>query len=153
MAEALLAWEAHEYIHTEKTADWYWSVGLIAVVLAVIAILMHNLLFALLIIVSTTALLLLAIRRPRLIQIEINTRGILEDELLYPFSSLESFWVEDRMFADKLIIKSQKPLMPLIVIPLEEVGPEEVREIIVQYLPEEEQREPLSHSLMERLGF
>ncbi|MEX0934825.1 MAG: hypothetical protein WDZ70_00675 [Candidatus Paceibacterota bacterium] len=153
MTNGSFEWQAHEYEHSEKTTDWFWVVGLIAATLAVIAILMQNLLFALLIIIATIALLLLAVRKPRVIRFEINEKGVVVDELLYPFSTLESFWVEDRFFKDKLIIKSQKPLMPLLIIPLEGVGPEETRQIMLQFLPEEEQEEPLSHSLMERLGF
>lgn len=153
MTNTPLEWEAHEYVHTDKSTDWYWSVGLIAITLAVIAILMHNLLFAVVIIVATAALLMLSVRKPRLIKFEINSRGVVIDDLLYPYSTLDSFWVEDKFFVDKLILKSQKPLMPLIVIPFTDINPEEMRDTMLQYLHEEEHEEPLSHSLMERLGF
>ena len=43
--------------------------------------------------------------------------------------------------------------MPYIIIPLGDADPETVRNFLLEYLNEEEHSEPLSHKLMEYLGF
>lgn len=153
MEQAPLKWKAREYIHSEKTTDWFWSVGLIALVLIIIAILMENILFALVIIIATIALTLLAVRKPEVIEIEVTQRGIRVDSVLYPYASLDSFWVEDRFFEDKLILKSNKPLTPLIILPVENIDPHILQDFLLNYLPEEEHEEPFSQKFMEWLGF
>jgi hypothetical protein len=53
----------------------------------------------------------------------------------------------------KLLIKSQRVMVPLIVIPLEGVDPEEIRDFLLDHLLEEHHLEPLGQKIMERLGF
>jgi hypothetical protein len=91
---------------------------------------------------------------PRTIQISINQKGVTVDKEMYPFATLESFWVESRDENDlKILFKSKKLIMPLISIPLEELHHLDVREFLLQYLPEVEMHEPLAQKIMERLGF
>lgn len=148
-----LSWEAHEYEYYEKTTDWYWSVGIIAVALAVVAVLMSNILFAVLVVVGAGTLILLARREPDVVEFELNSRGIVVGSTLYPYSTLDSFWVEDRFINDRLLVKSSKAVMPLIIIPIRDVHPAEVRNFLSVFLEEEEHEEPFSQKLMERLGF
>ena len=43
--------------------------------------------------------------------------------------------------------------MPFISIFIEDVDPEKVRDILLNYIAETEHNEPLSQKLLERLGF
>ena len=89
-----------------------------------------------------------------MVEISINQKGITVEKEMYPFATLESFWVESQDEENqKILLKSKKLLMPLITIPLEEHHHLDVREFLLQYLPEEEMHEPLSQKIMERLGF
>ena len=148
-----LVWTAYEYVYREKSADWYWAVGIIAVSMATTSILFNNLLFAIFIILSLFTLLLYAKHKPKLIQIKIDERGIEEGKLRYPFGALESFWVEDQFGDAKIILKSVKKTSPYIIVPIENIDPELVRERLRKHLPEEEHNEPLSKKIMEYLGF
>lgn len=152
--ENKISWQALEYKQKEKTVDWYWAVIIIALAIVVISIYTHNMLFAVLVILSTGILLSFSINKPRLIDISINQKGITVDHDMYPFITLESFWVESIKGEDeKILLKSNKLLMPLITIPLEEHHHLDVREFLLQYLKEEEMREPLLNKVMEKLGF
>jgi hypothetical protein len=51
-----LEWQAPEYIHTEKTGDWYWIVGIISVSIFLISAILGDIIFGLLVLVSTFAL-------------------------------------------------------------------------------------------------
>ena len=91
---------------------------------------------------------------PKMVEISINQKGVTVEKEMYPFATLEAFWVES---ADennqKILLKSKKLIMPLIAIPLEEYHHLDVREFLLQYLPEVEMHEPLSQKIMEKLGF
>lgn len=151
-----IQWRAHEYEHKEKSADWFWVLAIVAITGVITAIILKNILFAILIIVGTLTLALYAIRKPNLTHFEINNRGIRIDNSLHPYISLDSFWVidteEERV--STLIIKSSKTLMPYIIIPLDNsVSSFEIRECLLTYLDEEEYEEPLSYKFMDYLGF
>lgn len=151
-----IQWRAHEYEHKEKSADWFWVLGTIAITGIITAIILKNILFAILIVIGTLTLTLYAIRKPNLTHFEINNRGIRIDNLLHPYISLDSFWVTDTKegTSPSLIVKSSKTLMPYIIIPLEDsISPFEIRECLLSYLDEEEYEEPLSYKFMDYLGF
>ncbi len=151
-----ITWQALEYHHEPKGTDWFWAVGIVAVCIAITSIIYGNILFAILIMIATAALFMYAVRLPELIEFELNNKGVVIEEKMYPYATLQSFWVEDfdnRHPHMKLLIKSQKLTMPLIVIPISGVHPEDIREFLLNYLVEEEQFEPLSQKVMEYLGF
>ena len=152
--ENKISWKALEYKRKEKTADWYWAVILISLSIIIISFLTKNALFAVLVIISTSILLFISVTAPRLIHISINQKGVTVDKELYPFVTLDSFWVESKNEDNiKILLKSKKILMPLISLPLEEQHHLDIREFLLQYLPEVEMHEPISQTIMERLGF
>jgi hypothetical protein len=152
--ENKISWRALEYKRKEKTADWYWAVILIALAIVVTSIIIHNVFFAILVTISTVILLSFSIVAPRSVEISINQKGITVEKERYPFATLESFWIDTTDEENqKILLKSKKLIMPLIIIPLEEHNHLDVREFLLQYLPEAEIHEPLSKKIMERLGF
>ena len=148
-----LKWRAYEYLYSEKTTDWYWIVAIVTISIAIIAIILNNIIFAILIIVSSFTLSLFASRKPELITIEINASGVTVGKTHYPYAHLDSFWVETREFQPKIILKSKKIFMPFIAILIDEVHPEEVREALLSHLPEEEHVEPFLEKLLIYFGF
>lgn len=149
-----ISWHALEYKKREKTADWYWAVGIIAISIAVISIFMHNILFAILIIIAVSTLVMFAVREPKIIHIELSDKGVRLDKQLYPYVSLEAFWVDaSEEKEERIILKSKKTVMPLIIVPIEEYNHEDVRSFLLGKLTEKEMHEPLSQKVMERLGF
>ena len=149
-----LSWQGYEYEHHEKSGDWFWALGIIAISSAVTAIIFKNLLFALLILVGAFTIALFSSKRPHLVHFEINRRGITIDDTLYPFTTLESFWIdEDEHGHQTLIVKSQRVLVPYIIIPLREIEGDEIHDMLSEYLAEEELHEPISHKILEFFGF
>ncbi len=153
MSEPLIEWQTLEYHHRERTKDWYWGVAIISITIAVLAVILKQPLFALFIIVATGTLLIKATQTPKTLTFSINDRGIVIDDTLYPFLNIESFCVISDEYDPKILVKSTKTLMPLIAIPIDEVDPEAVREILLKYIAEEEHNEPLGVKILERLGF
>ena len=148
-----ITWQAHEYVHREKSSDWYWAVGIITVSMAITAILFNNVLFAVFILLAFFTLMMYSRRKPELLDIKIDERGVQEGNLRYHYGSIESFWVEDRYGEAKLIMKSKKKAMPYITIPIFDVDAGVVRDHIKRHVREEEHAEPLAKQIMEYLGF
>lgn len=156
MPSKKISWETLDHIKEDNTSDWFWIVGIIAIAIAVLAIFFNNILFALVILLSAFASFMLANTPAKIIQCEVSRKGIQIEKILYPFSSLESFWVidEDGYDRDRILIKSKKMFVPLLIIPLgESVDPEEIRDYLLEYLDEEEMYEPFFQRLMSVLGF
>ncbi|MEK7579178.1 MAG: hypothetical protein AAB460_01425 [Patescibacteria group bacterium] len=148
-----LIWSALEYEHRERSNDWFWAVGVIALGGAILAIIFGNVLFGVLIIIGALTLVLYVLRHPRHVSFEINTRGVVVDGVLFPYQTLESFWIHEHRIPNKLIVKSQKVFMPYITLPLEGVPASDVRERLLDHISEEEVKESLSEHIMEILGF
>lgn len=152
MAEKI-EWTAPEFNYTPKGPDWYWTVGIITTTLVIIAIITSNLLFAIVLIVGGFALSYQAGQKPDIVEVAVDNRGVRMRDTLYPYSSLRSFWIENNPHEQKLILQSEKTFMPYVITPIEDVEPEQLRHYLLQYLPEEHHKEPLSQKIMEYLGF
>lgn len=151
-----ISWQAYEFAHRPKTSDWYWAVGIITIAAVVASIFFNNLILAILLIVAVLSLLLHANKPPRLIEYHLTQRGVVIDNTLYPIATIESFWVDEyENGIAKLIVKSTKKMMVHIIIPLvPDVPADEVRHFFFQHkIAEVEQHEPVSHQIMEYLGF
>jgi hypothetical protein len=150
-----LTWHGHEYVHAEKTPDWYWALGLIAVAGAVASLLFNNVLFSILILFGAFVLALFAAREPQEVQFALTQRGVRVDDKLYPYQALTSFAVDERSVnhTPKLLIEFKSHFAPTLIIPLENVDADHVHDYLLDYLPEEEHFEPVSHRVMEWLGF
>tara|TARA_B100000745_G_scaffold46060_1_gene27753 strand:+ start:6619 stop:7080 length:462 start_codon:yes stop_codon:yes gene_type:complete len=149
-----IVWKAYEHSHTNKGADWFWALGIIAVSSAIVAILFKNFLFALLIIVGAFTMALLSSKPPRERTFALTQRGVMVDESLYPYQMLVAFCIKDRDSDNPtLIIDAQHFLTPHLVMPLAEVDVERVHTYLSEHLSEEELEEPLGQRLLERFGF
>lgn len=150
-----ISWQQHEHLHREKTVDWFWIVGIIAFGGIVLSVFFNNFLFALIIFLFTIISFVMVQRPPRLLVFEISRKGVRAGNVLYPYSMLDSFWIEDTEYDDKILFKSRKPLTPLLVIPFDstQTDPEQIRDFLLDFIDEEELEEPLHQILMEWFGF
>lgn len=148
-----VSWTAPEYMHTHKSADWYWIVGIISVTLAILAIVLGNTLFGILILVSAFTLSLYASRPPHMQEIRVTDKGVQIDKVLYPYSILESYWIEENELHPRILLKSEHKLAPYVIILLGEVPSHEIHEVLSQYLHEVKHSEPFLEKLLIWFGF
>ncbi|MDP2649944.1 MAG: hypothetical protein Q8P16_00035 [bacterium] len=148
-----ISWSALEHSHTDKGADWFWAFGIVAASSAVVAILFQNFLFALLIVVGALTLAMLSMKPPSERTFTLTQRGIMIENVLYPYKMLVAFGIEERESeVPLLIVDARKVLTPHLLIPLEGVPANDVRDYLAQYLPEEELHEPFAQRLAEIFG-
>ena len=153
-----IKWKTMEHTHDEKSSDWFWLLGIITIAIAILSVYFGNILFAIVILLGAFTMILHVHTEHEEIDVEVNKKGVRINNTRYPYSTLESFWIEEEEENDdipnQILIKSQKVLLPLIIIPMtEDVDPEELRDYMLTYIDEEEIDEPISHRLMEFLGF
>ncbi len=152
--ERYISWRTLEHAARKRQPDWYWAVGIIAISIAATSVLFQNVLFGILVLLSAFSLMLQAAREPKVIDVSLSTDGLRLADERYEFSALESFWIDETNPEDsRLILKAKKLLTPLIVVPIADVPPDEVRNILRSFLPEVETLEPLTQKFMEYLGF
>ncbi len=147
-------WEALEHSHTEKTQDWFWVLGILALALIIVFILFDNILLAIVIGLGALFIGLLANKPPRMIQFAVTTRGIRVDDTLYPYATLEAYHIdEEDPRGPILFIRSDRLFMPLIVMPLPEEYTDKIDDLLCTRLHEERLEEPLAHKLLDFFGF
>lgn len=150
-------WSALEHEHFERSSEWFWIVGIIAVALAIAALILGNPLFAVLIVISAFLLAMFAVKKPEPVHYQLSQKGVRINNTLYPYRSLKSFFVthgDPRLdMIPKLLLESDRPIMPLISIPLDEsIDPDHVHEYMLKFLEEKEHKEPIAHHLLALIG-
>ena len=135
----VIEWETLEYEHRERSSNWYWVVGLVALVLVIGSIVMKNFLLAILVLLGAFTLMLYARRHPRRMRVVVSRRGIQVRNSLFPYHTLRSFWLHDEEDEPrKIIIRSEKLFMPHIHLPLaDDLDHEALRAFLLDFLPEE----------------
>jgi hypothetical protein len=149
----VLEWEANESLHGDRTIDWFWGVGLVGAVIGITAIVIGNFLLVILALVGTAALIISALKHPQIRYYALTPRGLIKDEILYPWSELEVFWILDYEPA-VMLVKSKRSNLPLIEFPIPEtVDPDLIHDYMFQHLDDEPLRIGTAQSIMNRLGF
>ncbi len=150
-----IQWEGYEHEHREKTPDWFWGLGLVVLAIFILAIFFNNVLFGILVLVAGFTMALFALKEPKLTRFTLTHRGLIIERTLYPFTTLESFWIDDidEEIEPKLLVKSKRPLTPLLVIPVHPDDVDEVHQFLLAHLHEIEDAEPIAHKLFDLVGF
>ena len=149
-----ISWEAPEHHHVEKGNDWFFSLVIVVAALVIVALLFDNALFALLIGLAGGALAVSAAKGPSIVPYEVSVRGVRIEDELYTYASLESYHIdEEDPRGPQLLLKSEKRLKPLIVIPLPFDHVDDIEALLQDKLPEEELAEPFLVKVMELFGF
>jgi len=147
------SWQTHEYVHREKSQDWFWVLGIIAAASAVTSIIFGNVLFAIVIVIGAFVLALFSARKPSTIEVQIGPKGVAVEKTLYPFASLKSFWIdEDHRDGARLILISKKMIMPHVIVPIahDEIG--SLREFLEANLPAVPFEASPFEAILERIG-
>ncbi len=149
-----ISWRTPEFVYYEKSPDWYWALAIVTLALMAVAILQRDFLFGVLIVISSFAVLLYSVRRPKTVTIILSGAGVQIDDRLFSYDTLKSFWIFYRLGEEKeLSVHSDRVVAPHIKIPLGPTNPNEVREYLLSYLPEQKQEESFIDLLARLMKF
>ena len=149
-----LEWSAYE--HERRIRGRYWLLYPLAIATATIVygIVTHSYLFVIFIALSFTMLVYYAKRPVRLLSYAIEKRGIWVENKLLDFQRLKSFWIFNHpMMASELLLETAHPIHPIVYIRLENINPDEVKEVLSQYLPEKEHKDLATDQISRIIGF
>lgn len=149
-----ILWQVTTHEHKERSADWYWALGLLAAGGAALSIFFGNILFAVVLLLSAGCIGGLMARGPREHAVKIDQKGITLDGTIYPYKNIDSFWVDEARHDDpKLLVSTKALLHPQLVIPLIS-APRAVtaRQYLRRFAKEEEQHMHMGEYLAELFG-
>ena len=144
--EQLLQWKISErHIH-ERGMLWYFVVGIIAVVFLSYAVSSHNFLFAFIIIMFGVILATHSLRPVVEYEVTIAEKGIKLGEKFYPWKELKQFWITQEAPAIKTLHLEFSGFRPRLPIPMEELEPDQIRELLSGRIAEntDNTEEPIS---------
>lgn len=149
------AFTTRSHEHVERSVDWFWALGVVAVGGSALSIIFGNTLLALIILLASFSIGLIAAKGPRDIAVEVHERGVLLGTKFYPYRSLKSFWIDTTTREPAhLILSCDSILTPQLIIPLPEgMSVESLRTFLAKHLAEEEQYESPLTRIAEFFGF
>lgn len=150
-ARALISWRASAE-RPARSIDWFWSVGGVTFLGTIGAIYYQNWLFAVLILVAGASLALANSTEEKPDTCSITERGVVVNSQFFPYNNLTSFWIEEGLSTDALVLETNGALIPHVWVAVPKEMRLRVRELLLRKVPEVEYQRSLAEALGERLG-
>lgn len=141
--EIRMEWFAPEYQQHERHPVWFIYLGIIAAILTIYALVVGNYLFAIIVVMLAIIINMLARKEPETLHLAITRHGFKVNEKLYTYEDdLESFWILYRPpHLKTLNFQRKQRILPTLTFQLADQNPLKVREILLDYLPEDINKE------------
>lgn len=151
--DTLIHWKAPEFEIIERDRKWLLYVTIFLVLIVAYALFTNSIIMAVTFILIGIVGYLHFEREPRILTFRITPNGVSAGRELYRFSNIHSFWIFYEPEGKKLIsLHSKSYLMPFVHIPIHEEDPVEIRDILLDYIPEVKQEPGLVDSFERFLG-
>ncbi len=154
--KALFEWEGREYEQRERTPDWYWALGIIALACIAAAVLLGNYLFAVVIVAAAAAIAIHAAKEPPVHRFRVFEDGLAIGEELYHFDRMVSFCVLEDIESESpplLSVHTEYWLAPHLRIPLVDVDADAVYAHFLTHVDESAHRPTFVDMIASWLGF
>ena len=149
--EMIISWTAHEYEQKEHSSRWYLIAGGIALFFVLFGILAKSYIFIVLVIFAFLLILMYAKRTPQLISFAITGHGVHTGNTYHPFSQLTSFHILGH--SGELSLETKKHFHPFLRVPIsDEIHQDDIREFLLDFLPEKEHPLFFSDEIARRIG-
>ena len=150
-SQIIHSWTSPEFIKKERSRAWFWIIGAAGLLFLIAALWMKNYVFAIIIPLFVFVIFSQAFKEPEEIELLISNEGMGHGENFTPFKEMKSFWVFREKDLPYVSIKMGKNLKPNLFIPIQNEDPEKIQEILIKFIPLEEQEESMMDNLAERL--
>lgn len=145
-----LEWSYSEFEQHSRENGWYVWFGITTAIVIGIALFTNNYLFAIIIILFVLIIFLNNWKKPQRLTFKIAPEGLEVDDKKILMREISEFWiVYSPPHVEKVYFQFHSYWRPVLGIPLEGQNPLDLREYLLQYLPEnlEKEDEPLSDSI------
>lgn len=150
LGKILLRWSFSEFHHPHRSQRWWIIAGIITGLMVIYAVATANFLFALIILIAVVLLINEYRRHPRRLECQITINGISVGKKFWRYNELRNYWIAYHPpEVTNLYILPKNPLDPRVNIPLVNMNPLKVRQLLNKYLEEDLTREdePTSEAL------
>ena len=142
IGEALMSWQFPEYVKHERSKRWYVAALVLSGLLLLYAVFTTNFLFAIIVLVFLFIGIFQYFQEPRNLRVTIAEDGIVLAKRFYPFKELASFWmVYEPPRVKNLYLDFKSRGKRSLSIPLENVNPLDLRDLLNEFLEEDLERE------------
>lgn len=154
LGSAMLSWEAPEFEFSMAKSLRLMLFGMLLLAFTVAAAVFKNFPLAALLAIAGGLSIAYAVKAPRTLKLAVTSKGVKAERKLYLFEDLKSFWIfYDPPLTKELSLHSQRALMPMLRLPLGDLDPLRLREILLRFLKEEKHEESLSDVISKVIGF
>ena len=147
--EAVLSFQAPEYVQHEKSLAWYIVAGVVAFALVYYGLATDGWTFSMAIIVFAGTYYLFHKDAPPIIAVKISKMGVKIGRHIFPYSQIKNYWiVYDPPHVTKLYLRMTSRIHPDIYVSLNDADPVEVRHALTGHVKEAKGvREPFTDAL------
>ncbi|MBI5621727.1 hypothetical protein HY933_02600 [Candidatus Falkowbacteria bacterium] len=148
--EELASWEFPEFVAHERSRAWYVIAIIIGGLLLLYAVLAANFLFAVIILVAAVVIFLRSSQPPQSVPFALYEDGIRIGQKFYDFSEVKSFCIiYNPPEVKSLYFNFNSLWQPRMRIPLDDVDPLSLRDLLLEYLAEDldQEDEPFSDGI------
>lgn len=140
--EVLAAWEFMEHEQHKRGWVWYVVAGAVTLALIVYSYFDGNFLLAVIVVLGALIFTITEMRGPDVLAFVITEDGLAVGPAFYPWAEIANFFIVYEPPEVKMLYFNPKSaLRPLVGVPLMEIDPNQIREILAQFLPEDLERE------------
>lgn len=133
-----LFWEGSEYEQYKHDRRWYVVASLLLAGIISYAVFTDSLVMAITFILIGVVGYIYLTKEPRHLEFRIDTEGVWVGNELYSFDDMESFWIfYEPPTLKELSIQTRGSLLSRVQIPIHDVDPNDIRNTLVTFVPEE----------------
>lgn len=132
--KAILAWESNSRPFKKRSSQYFITVILIAIFFSLLAILIKEFIAILVIGAALFVSYVLAIVPPDKINHKISRSGFTSGLHAYLWSDLRSFWFENRMGCDVLVIETNLRFPNRLIVVLDSVSKNAIKEVLSKHI-------------------
>ena len=152
--DSLINWSFPEIVLPERSRSWYIWAMLIGVAILLYSIFTANFLFGLIVILIAIVIISYHHKDVSEVEFAITENGVVIGDKFYIFKDFKHFYLvyEPDRHIKNLYFELKSSLRPRLTIPLQDVNPIKVRDILLEYMDEDtsQEAEPLSESISRR---
>ncbi len=147
----LIEWQGPEYEHHPKEKKWYLVASLILSAIIIYALVNNSPIMAITFVLIGIVGYIQLEKKPRILDFKVTHDGILVGDELYDFDNIKSFWIFYQPPHTKILsLHMDAILLPYIHIPVHQIDPVKLREVLLDFIPEKKQKPTLIDTI-ERL--
>ncbi|HFC76769.1 MAG TPA: hypothetical protein ENJ27_00905 [Candidatus Moranbacteria bacterium] len=140
-SDILIEWQGPEYEHYPKEKKWYLTASLLLSAIIVYALIINSPIMAITFVLIGIVGYIQLEKAPRVLDFKITHDGVLAGGELYEFDNIKSFWIFYQPPHTKILsLRTDALLMPFVHIPIHQIDPVNLREILLDFIPEKKQK-------------